>query len=171
MISLLFGSNKILLYGIIALMGCGVIGASYKYVTDMQNRISGLAADNATLQANELQLEQSLSEQQVTIAGLQANIAEQQAILRETTVKFANERDRVNRLQQRLSVHEIGFLASQRPGLTQGIINNATKDVGRCFEIASGSPLTEQEIRATLPSQINSECPDIANPLYVEETQ
>jgi len=31
-----------------------------------------------------------------------------------------------------------------------------------------GSPLTDKEIKATKKSEINSECPSIANPNYVE---
>jgi hypothetical protein len=34
------------------------------------------------------------------------------------------------------------------------------------LEIASGSPLTEKELAATKPSEINRECPAIANPNY-----
>ena len=37
----------------------------------------------------------------------------------------------------------------------------------RCFEIAQGSPLTEEELNATKKSQINAECPNIANPNYI----
>ena len=37
----------------------------------------------------------------------------------------------------------------------------------RCVEIASGAPLTEKEKTATKKSEINSECPSIANPNYV----
>ena len=37
----------------------------------------------------------------------------------------------------------------------------------RCVEISSGSPLTESEINATKKSEINRECPSIANPNYV----
>jgi len=40
------------------------------------------------------------------------------------------------------------------------IIDKASDNVLRCLEIASGSPLTEDEINATRKSQINNECPD-----------
>ncbi len=38
----------------------------------------------------------------------------------------------------------------------------------RCVEIAMGSPLTDKEKNATKKSEINSECPSIANPKYVQ---
>ena len=47
------------------------------------------------------------------------------------------------------------------------IINNATDNSQRCFEILTGSPLTEKEKNATKKSEINPECPSIANPNYV----
>jgi len=40
----------------------------------------------------------------------------------------------------------------------------------RCLEIASGSPLTDIERNAKLPSEINRECPNIANPNYKPAT-
>ena len=54
----------------------------------------------------------------------------------------------------------------QKPNLVENIINNATDDVNRCFEILSGSPLTLEEIDATKQSEINASCPAIANPNY-----
>ena len=62
--------------------------------------------------------------------------------------------------------HEIGALAQAKPALVEKIVDNATQDVLRCFEIESGSPLTQEEINATRPSEINTSCPDIANPNY-----
>ena len=47
------------------------------------------------------------------------------------------------------------------------ITNGASALATRCIEIASGSPLTEAEKNATKKSEINSECPSIANPNYV----
>ena len=46
------------------------------------------------------------------------------------------------------------------------IINKGSDRATRCVEIAGGSPLTEKEINATKKSEINTECPSIANPNY-----
>ena len=43
---------------------------------------------------------------------------------------------------------------------------NAIERAKRCVEIASGAPLTEAEINATKKSEINPECPALANPNY-----
>jgi len=34
------------------------------------------------------------------------------------------------------------------------------------LELATGAPLTEAEKNAKLPSEINKECPSLANPSY-----
>ena len=65
--------------------------------------------------------------------------------------------------------HDLGQLAYNKPGLVVKIINKASDNANRCVEIATGSPLTEDEINATKKSQINAECPRLANPNYVPQ--
>ena len=50
--------------------------------------------------------------------------------------------------------------------LTEKVLNNATKNANRCLEIFSGSQLTEKELSATKPSEINNECWRSANPNF-----
>ena len=50
--------------------------------------------------------------------------------------------------------------------LVEKIINNASERAKRCVEIASWAPLTEAVINATKKSEINPECPALANPNY-----
>ena len=59
---------------------------------------------------------------------------------------------------------DIGKIAEKKPEAFEKILNNAGKNANRCMEIASGSPLTDEEKNATRQSQINPECPSIANP-------
>lgn len=152
---------------VVGLVG-GSVYAGYRYVSNLQAENVRLATENATLEANVAQLEQGIAEQQETIASLQEDNRQQAEILENTNRRFQDARDNITRLRDRLSEHELGFLAYNRPGLVENIINDATDEVGRCFEIAAGAPLTEEEIAATLPSQINSECPELANPNYRE---
>jgi hypothetical protein len=165
-----FGSKRNL-FAIIA-VGCvilavgGTVYAGYRYVSGLYAENMRLTADNATLESSNAQLEQSIEDQQATISPLQADMQLIGRVQQETFNRFEKARDRVQNLEQRLSSHELGFLASQRPGLVENIINDSADDIGRCFEIATGSRLTEQEINATLNSEINSECPKIANPTY-----
>jgi hypothetical protein len=62
---------------------------------------------------------------------------------------------------------DIGKLALERTGAIERIINKGSENAKRCIEIASGSPLTEQEKNATKKSEINPECPSFANPSYI----
>lgn len=136
----------------------------YRHYNNILAENARLTANNATLTANNAQLESAIATQESTILALQEDFQEITQIQAETQQSFSRSRDRVRELENRLGRHEIGFLASQRPGLVENIINDATKDASRCFEIASGSPLTQEEKDAILPSEVNSECPDLANP-------
>ena len=154
--------------GVLLIIG-GTIFASYKYVTDLQKANIQLTANNAVLETNNTQLENSIEQQRETIDIINAHHARSAKIARETAKDLAVSRTHVDVLEQKLGEHNIGYLAAQKPGLVQNIFNNAADELNRCFEIASGSPLTDDEINATLPSQINSQCPDLANPNYKEK--
>lgn len=54
------------------------------------------------------------------------------------------------------------------PILANAVVNDKSNDVLRCLEIATGAELTDAEIDAVLPDEINSVCPDLANPNYQE---
>lgn len=144
----------------------GTIYAGYRYVDRLQTDIAQLTTNNAILVANNSQLEQGLVTQQRAIASLQRDIELQLQIFQDTTDNFEQARGQVDALRERLGRHELGYLAANRPGLVENVINNATDAIGRCFEISSGASLTQAERDATLPSQINTECPQLANPNY-----
>jgi len=63
---------------------------------------------------------------------------------------------------------DIGKLAIDRTKAIERIVNKGSANATRCIEIAMGSPLTDEEIKATKKSEINPECPSIANPNYVQ---
>lgn len=155
----MFSTAKIYIYGIIAgvvlLAGIG----AWWYYSWSQNEIQ-------TLRDNNAKLETAVETQKETISDLKADGQKQFETLQETNKKFQEARAENNVLKDKLSKHNLGYLASQKPKLVERIINKGTDDVGRCFEILSGAPLTEKEKAATKKSQINSSCPDIANPNY-----
>ena len=62
---------------------------------------------------------------------------------------------------------DFGKIANAKDKAIQRIINKATANALRCVEISSGATLTEKELLATKKSEINTECPSIANPNYV----
>ena len=144
-------------------MGGGGFGA-YKWITKLQN-------DNQILQVNQSKLEGAVSEQNAAIKQHVADAASIQAAnaeLREQQVVL--EKDKKN-LAKKLGRHELDILAQNKPGLVVKIINRASKNELRCFEIQTGSPLTHDELAARKKSQSNGECPELANPNLGKEEE
>ena len=142
-------------------MGGGGFGA-YKWITKLQK-------DNQILQVNQSKLEGAVADQQAAITQHVADAASIQAANADlVTQKAALEKDR-NNLTKKLGRHELDILAAAKPGLVVKIINRASKNELRCFELQTGSPHTEEELQASKKSQLNSECPTLANPNYKSE--
>jgi len=141
----------------------GILGAvafgAWKYYTYTQDQIR-IFAENAAkskMAAEQSQLALDKVEKDLIAVREQFNVVSD---------KFRQAQQRVSRLEEKFAENDINYLASERPGLVEKVIDKATINVLRCLEIASGSPLTEDEINATKRSKINSECPDLANPNY-----
>jgi len=128
-----------------------------------------LQKDNAILKANAIKMESAISEQRELIenqkkdfeAILTAN-KELNDLMGKLKTDFAELDKRFNKKNR-----DIGLLAIEKTKVIERITNNAGDKAARCIEIASGSPLTEKEINATKKSEINAECPSIANPNYI----
>ena len=148
---------------LILLMGSGGYGA-YAWITKLQS-------DNKVLQVNQAKLEGAVAEQEVAIKQQAANAAQIQAANSELREQQAVlQKDKKN-LAKKLGRHELDILAENKPGLVVRIINRASKNEMRCFEIQTGSPLTHDELAARKKSEINGECPGIANPNFgIEES-
>ena len=140
----MFSSLKI---GLVLVMLAGA-GGGYLYINKLQK-------DNATLKANQIKLESAVEDQKAVIESQ----AEDFKKIRSTLTKLEEENAKLLKdkqdLAKRLGKHEIGNLAENKPGLVERIINGASKSAARCVEIASGSPLTEEELNGTP----NRECP------------
>jgi len=129
-----------------------------------------LRSDNATLKANQIKLESAVTEQKELIVNqkkdfkkiLDANnkINELVNVLKKDLEDLDKRFNKKNR--------DVGKLAIQRTETIERITNGASKLATRCIEIASGSPLTDKEKNATKKSEINSECPSIANPNFID---
>ena len=133
-----------------------------------------LKADNAVLKENAIKLEMAVTSQQEVIAQQKKdfdNILQANKELNALKLTLPNELkaldDKFNKTNASGKKRDIGNLAMAKSKVIQKIINRASQNAQRCVEIAMGSPLTEDEINATKKSQINSECPSIANPNYI----
>ncbi len=159
----MFSSIKIALM-LVVLAGAG---GGFMYVKNLK-------ADLATSEANNAILEESVKSQKAVIkqmkedfeaiTKIKAEIENQNKILK---AEFAALDKKFNKINGKGEVRDIGDLATKRPESVEKIINKGSTNAMRCSEIAMGSPLTEKEKNATKKSEINSECPSIANPNYV----
>ena len=123
-------------------------GGGYWYVQKLQK-------DNAILKSNQVKLETAVAESNQVIEQQSKDLKKIRSTLKE--VEELNDRlqEDKNSLNKRLGKHDIGNLAENKPGLVEKIINKASDSAARCVEIASGSPLTEEELNGTP----NRECP------------
>ncbi len=145
----------------VAILITGIAGAGM-YVMKLRS-------DNAILKANQLKLESA--------------VADQKALIENQKKDFEDILDANNKMNELVSVlnyylddldirsnkknRYVVKLAIAKTESIERITNGASALATRCIEIASGSPLTEKEKNATKKSEINSECPSIANPNYV----
>lgn len=140
-----------------------VIGAvgfgAWKYYQYTQEQIRIYAVNAATAELAQQQAE-------AAVESLKRDMVEIQAQFTAVSSKFEVAKGRVDALENKLSEHEIGDLAQKKPKLIEKIIDKGTKDVLRCYEILTGSPLTEDEIAVTKKSKANTTCSDVANPNY-----
>ena len=123
-------------------------GGGYLYVNKLQK-------DNAILKENTIKLESAVDNQKAVIEQQTQDLKKIRSTLQEiekVNAKLKADRDALN---NRLGKHDIGNLAENKPGLVEKIINKASDSAARCMGIASGSPLTEEELNGTP----NRECP------------
>jgi len=159
----MFGTFKLVMVGILvsSLAGAGLY-------------VMKLRSDNAILKVNQIKLEEAVSSQEEVIAQQKADfetIMSANKKLQDTKdilkAELQNLDDKFNKTNASGKKRDIGDLAVNRPSSVERVINRASDNALRCVEIAMGSPLTEKEINAVKPSEINAECPSLANPNYV----
>jgi predicted negative regulator of RcsB-dependent stress response len=138
----------------------GVLGfGAWKYYQYTQQQIL-IYATNAA------QAEQAAEESNAAMEAIKQDLEQVQKQFNEVSKEFAEAQSRVDTLEKKLSKHDLGQLAQAKPGLVEKIIDKAGSNVMRCIEILSGAELTEEELNATKKSQVNNECPRLANPNY-----
>jgi len=159
----MFGTMRMVMVGIMLTGLAGGVAYVYK-----------LKADNAILKENAVKLEEAVTSQQAVIDQqkndfeniLKAN-KELNALKLTLQTELKALDDKFNKTNASGKKRDIGDLAIARTKPIEKIINRASDNAVRCVEIAMGAELTEKEKNATKKSQINSECPSIANPNYI----
>ena len=154
----MFSSIKIMFMAILisAVAGAGV------YVVKLR-------ADNATLKANQLQLEQGIQEQKKLLEQQEKDFNAIMESNKKLNVMIQTFKKDLDELDKRFNKNkrDIGKLAIEKTKAIERIVNKGGDNAARCLELASGAEHTEAELKATKKSEINPECPALANPNYV----
>ena len=153
---------------LVIILGAGGFG-SWTYMQKLQADNEVYRINEQVYAENETKLNDAILDQEVVIA----EKAAQAAAIQEANNILRVETDRLDKekanLAKKLGRHELDILAANKPGLVGKIINRASDAALRCFELLTGSPHTEDELKANKKSQLNSECPTLANPNYKSE--
>ena len=149
---------RLFLIGIVA---TAIAGGGF-YVVKLQK-------DNAILKANAIKLESAVAEQQTLIENQKKDFEEILDANKKMNELVSVLKKDLEDLDKRFNKknRDVGKLAIAKTKSIERITNGASALATRCIEIASGSPLTEAEKNATKKSEINPECPSIANPNYI----
>ena len=154
----MFGSIRLVMVGLLI---TGIAGAGV-YVMKLRS-------DNAILKANQVKLEEAVSSQKELIAKQQEDFKEILAANQKMNELVGVLKKDLDDLDNRFNKdgRDFGKIALEKTDAINRIINKGSDNASRCIEIASGAELTEEERNATKKSEINRECPGIANPSYV----
>ena len=165
---MLFGGGAAI-KAIAALVIVVVIAGGVYYVT-------GLRADLAVSEMNNQKLKDGIEAQQALMEQMKADIENIQLINQDLQKENNRQQAEVKALTNRFSqsasgeARDFGAIAAERPAAVQRAVNRGTVNAMRCVELASGAPHTEAELAAKTSSEINRECPSLANPNYQPAT-
>ena len=128
-----------------------------------------LRSDNAILKANQHKLETAITEQNKVLKQQKEDFTAILESNKKLNVLINTFKKDLQDLDKRFTKknRDIGKLAIDRTGAIERIINKGGVNAARCIELASGAEHTDAELKATLKSEINPECPALANPSYV----
>ena len=156
---MIFGKIKMI---ITVLMILGISGAGI-YVMKLRS-------DNAILKANQFKLETAITEQNKVLEQQKKDFTAILESNKKLNVLIGTFKKDLEDLDKRFTKknRDIGKLAIDRTEAIERIINKGGKNAARCIELASGAEHTPEELKATLKSEINPECPALANPNFVE---
>ncbi len=131
--------------------------------------VNKLRSDNAILKANQVQLESAIADQTKVLEQQKKDfeaILESNKKLNGLIQTFKQDLDDLDKRFNKKK-RDIGKLAIERTKSVERVINKGAENATRCVELASGAEHTEAELKATKKSEINPECPALANPSYV----
>jgi hypothetical protein len=134
--------------------------------------VTGLRADLAVSEMNNQKLKEGIEAQQALMEQMKIDIENIQLINQDLAKENTRQQAEVKALNNRFSQNargesrDFGAVAAERPAAVERAVNRGTVNAMRCVELASGAPHTEAELAARTSSEINRECPSLANPNY-----
>jgi len=140
------------LAGVMAILMFVTGGIFYWYYNDTQERMGILHEINADLEVAVQNNEEAIKQLNIDNQKAKAQIGK-------VNNEFVDIRRQNQVLADKLTKNSIGSLAQNKPVLVEKIINNATENANRCFELISGATLTDKEREAKDGKSFNSECP------------
>ena len=113
--------------------------------------VSNLKANLAISEMNNTKLKDSIKTQKKTTEKLRNDIAQIRILNAELDALNYKQEKEIKKLNNKFNIkasgqsRDFGAISRARPGLINKIINTATKNVNRCFELATGAPLKAAE--------------------------
>ena len=139
----MFGISKYIIAGLLLLMGSMVLVGRWYYY-DTQETIKVLNENNATLKANQTQLQETINTNNETILRQQVEAKQIAEANDQLKSQLVNAEKYADDLAGKLRRHNLTVLPMQKPGLIESRVNNATEKLFREMEAITGSnPLNE----------------------------
>lgn len=95
-------------------------GGGYMYIKNLKSNLE-------LLKQNQAVLEESIVSKDNEIVRLNENIVEMRSVVSEVEDNSARLENEVDSLREKLSDHDLGYLASKKPQLVENVINRAIK--------------------------------------------
>lgn len=147
------------IYIILFVILAGLGGVWYKMNYDQNRRIEELIQDSTKKSAQIDTLKETITINNDTVDKLQLDYSAIKQAYSDIETEFNLYRMYGNEVKEKLNSHDLNNLALKKPELIEKILNGASKDNKRCFELLSGSPKTAAELAAKNEKEFNSECP------------
>ena len=163
-------TSEFKLYAILATLAIVTVSVAglVWYVSHLKDSVAILEVNNKALNTAVETQKQTMDLMQKDVASIQQIQVDLNKGVRNNNVDLKNLRTKFEN-DPRGKPRDFGTIAVKNPDAVARVINKGSVDANRCLEIASGSQLTEKEKNAKLKSEINTSCPALANPNYVDK--
>ena len=141
------------------LFALAVLAGVVFYVKHNESVKDQLQAENAQLQASISVYKDANATLNDTVDFLEAQSKKRAEEFLKTESRFAEINDQNQSLLDRIAEIETAVKAAENPAAVAVIINDISRNLNRCFELASGASLTDKEKNAKNENEFNPECP------------